>query len=75
MSGFTCTRLDPPIWLETPKGLGLAHLVWDGGLELSLYWTVFLQNGQIWTFENEKVRAVKNVTLDREEVEKPNGPT
>ena len=58
-------QLNPPLWLETPKGVGLAHFAtWDS-LEHSIHWTVFLENGQIWTFENEQVRACKNVTLGR----------
>lgn len=63
-------QLDPPLWLETPKGIGLAHFIERHSLEQSLYWTVFLDNGQIWTFENEQVRAVKNITLGRLSPEK-----
>ena len=65
-------QLNPPLWLETPKGMGLAHLVtWDS-LEHSLYWTVFDEaTGQIWTWPNERVRAVKNITADRINPEKP----
>lgn len=58
-------QLDPPLWLHTPKGVGLAHFVERHSLEQSLYWTVFLPNTEIWTFENEKVRACFNTTLDR----------
>lgn len=64
-SGFTPLQLDPPIALDTPKGWGWAHLVTWGGLENSLYWTVFLENGEIWTFPNEQVRAMKNITAER----------
>ena len=67
-------QLNPPLWLETPKGVGLAHLVtWDSP-EHSLFWTVFIEaSGQIWTFENEKVRACRNYTLGRTAPEKPDG--
>lgn len=64
-------QLDPPIWLETPKGIGLAHFVERVSMEHSLYWTVFDETtGQIWTWPNERVRAVKNITLDRINPEK-----
>jgi len=36
-----------------------------------LYWVVFLQNGEIWTFANYEVRACKNVTIGRDRVDKP----
>lgn len=65
-------QLNPPLWLQTPKGIGLSHLVsWDS-LEHSLYWTVFDEStGQVWTWPNEQVRAAKNVTADRLNPEKP----
>lgn len=67
-------QLSPPLWLETPKGIGLAHLVtWDS-MEHSLMWTVFITDGeaagQIWTFENEYCRAPKNITIGRTNTEK-----
>lgn len=64
-------QLNPPIWLETPKGPGLAHLVTWQSLEHSLYWTVFQENGQVWTWPNEQVRAFKNITAERLSPEKP----
>lgn len=59
------TRIDPPIWLNTPKGLGLAHFVIDRGIETELEWVVFHQNGEIWCVENPEVRAVNNWTAGR----------
>lgn len=65
-------QLNPPLWLETPKGIGLAHIVDNQGLEHSLYWIVFDEKtGQIWRWPNERVRAAKNITLDRTDPEKP----
>lgn len=64
-------QLNPPLWLETPKGAGLAHLVTWTTPENSLYWTVFLENGEIWTFQNEDVRCCKNITLDRKHPSMP----
>ena len=62
-------QLNPPLWLETPKGTGLAHLVtWDS-LEHSIYWTVAITDGEhageCWTYENEQIRFTKNVTAGR----------
>jgi hypothetical protein len=65
-------QLNPPIWLETPIGIGLAHLVDSPSLEHSLYWVVFDEKtGRIWRWENEKVRAAKNITLGRNAPEIP----
>ncbi len=65
-------RIDPPIWLETPKGIGLAHFLCDYGIELSLYWVVAIEaTGQCWRFENELVRFVKNYSAGRLAPEKP----
>lgn len=65
-------RVDPPIWFNTPDGTGLAHFVRDEGLEHSLYWVIFLEEtGQVWTYPNEKVRALRNYTVDRRNPEKP----
>lgn len=59
-------QLNPPLWLLTPKGEGLAHFVTDYGPELELYWTVFVtETNEIWQFSNLDVRSVKNQTLGR----------
>ncbi len=64
-------QLQPPIPLETPRGSGLAHLVIDYGPEFSLMWSVFLdESGECWTFANEDVRAVKNITMGRTAISK-----
>lgn len=60
------TRIDPPIPLETPKGSALAHFLIDYGAECNLLWVCFLDNsGEIWTYDNSKVRATKNITMGR----------
>lgn len=65
-------RVDPPLWLETPHGLGLAHFMIDYGLEHSIYWVVVDEKtGQCWRWENEKVRFLKNITLGRMAPELP----
>lgn len=58
-------EIQKEIWLETPKGLGIAHFLIDSGPESHLKWVVFLQNGECWTFENPLVKADKNITLGR----------
>lgn len=61
-------QLNPPLPLLVPdkETWGWAHFVtWDS-LEHSLYWTVFLENGEIWTLPNEHVRAYgPNWTAER----------
>jgi hypothetical protein len=59
-------QLSPPIPLSTPKGNGLAWIVIDYGVEHNLLWTVAIdETGEIWTFENTEVRAIKNITMGR----------
>ncbi len=58
-------RLDPPIWLRTPKGEGVAHIYINNGSEGDNTWVVFHMNGEIWEFPNSEVRAHTNVTLGR----------
>jgi hypothetical protein len=67
----TLLRLDPPIWLTTPKGSGVAHVYADNGAESDSTWVVFHDDGQIWEYPNSKVRAYKNTTLERDNPEKP----
>lgn len=57
-------QLDPPIWLDTDLGKGLAHLVIDYGPDHDLLWVVFLkETRQCWTFPNSRVRYDVNATL------------
>lgn len=58
-------QLNPPIQLETPRGSGWAHFMSWASIEHSIYWTVFLETGEIWTCRNEEVRACKNITAER----------
>lgn len=53
------------IWLETPKGPAVAKFLIDYGPESDLIWVCFGQDGEIWSWENSKVRATKNATLGR----------
>lgn len=59
-------QLNPPIELETPKGRGFAWLLIDYGIEHNIMWTVAIHaTGEIWTYGNPDVRAVKNITIGR----------
>lgn len=59
-------QLNPPIPMNTPKGEGFAHILIDYGPESDLYWTVLItETGEIWTYANKYVRALKNITLGR----------
>lgn len=59
-------QLNPTIPLDTPKGTGQAIFVIDYGPEHHLMFTVILDDsGEIWTFDNPKVRGQKNITMNR----------
>lgn len=63
---MTVTQLNPPIPLHTPKGEGLAWFLIDHGVEFNLLWVVCQNDtGEIWTWDNPKVRGDKNITMDR----------
>jgi hypothetical protein len=64
-------RLEPAIPLNTPKGYALAHFLQDMGDERDLVWICFHEDGQIWSWSNEDVRACKNMTLARTKPELP----
>lgn len=65
-------EIQKEIWLNTPKGYGIAHFLIDYGPESSLKWQVFIEaTGQSWIFSNEEVRAGKNITLQRTNPEDP----
>lgn len=54
------------MWLSTPKGQALAHIVIDRGIDHDVEWVCFIQaTGECWTFLNSDVRAVDNITLGR----------
>lgn len=59
-------QLDPPIALRTKKGPGFANFLVDRGMDFDIEWVVFLDNGEIWSFQNRDVRLEKNVTYGRQ---------
>jgi hypothetical protein len=58
-------QLDPAIPVVTPNGKALAHVVIDYGPEHDLLWVCFQNNGEIWTYRNQDVRADVNITFGR----------
>jgi len=57
-------RLSPPIELETPKGRGWAIIWRDYGFDHDDLWTcIIAATKEIWTFRNQEVRSVSNVTF------------
>jgi hypothetical protein len=64
-------QLNPTIPLTTPKGDGLAVALIDYGEDHDLKWVVIQDvTGEIWTWNNDKVRGVKNITQNRTEISK-----
>lgn len=64
---MTMIQLDPPLWLRTPKGVGLCHFCIDYGAEHDLIWVVGDDaTGEIWAWPNPQVRMIPNVSLDAE---------
>jgi hypothetical protein len=58
--------------MMTPKGHGYANFIIDSGEEGEIYWIIFMDNSEIWTFKNSEVRLSKNITLGRYGIEKDN---
>jgi len=54
------------IWLQTPKGQGIAKFLINHGPESDLQWVCFIhETKEVWTFSNWEVRASDNITLGR----------
>lgn len=54
------------LWLQTPKGQGIAKFLIDHGPEADLLWVCFIhETKEIWTFSNFDVRVESNITLGR----------
>ena len=58
-------QLNPTIPVETPLGKGLAHFLIDYGEEHHLMWVCVQDTGEIWTWENPKVRVQPNPSFSR----------
>jgi len=65
-------QLNPmiPVYSLKHNMKGYAFLVIDYSQEHDLLFTVALENGEIWTLKNQELRFCKNISLDREKMEK-----
>lgn len=71
---MTVLRIDPPLWLDTPRGGGLAHFLIDYGIEADLVWVCFQSDtGECWSYRNPDVRATRNETVGRGGLVEPPG--
>ena len=59
-------ELQQQVCVTTPKGNGRLFLVTEYGSEIEKVFTVILDNGEIWEFTNEHVKATNNVTFSRD---------
>lgn len=65
-------QLNPQIPMLTEKGPGQAVMVLDYSEEHHLMWVVILdESGEIWTFENPKVRGLPNPSMGRKSYPNP----
>lgn len=60
-------QLDPPIPVHhAERGYGYAMLAIDYSQEHDLLFTIFFDDGEIWTLPTTELRAGKNITLGRD---------
>lgn len=63
---MSIVQLNPTIPVSTPKGNGLAWFLLDYSEEHHIMWIVAIDDtGEIWTFPNPEIRAIKNITMGR----------
>lgn len=64
------TQLNPTIPLRSPKASGEAIAVIDYSIEHDLMWVIVDdETGQVWTVPNSEVRAYKNYSAGRNNVD------
>ena len=65
-------QLNPmiPVYSLKHKMEGYAFLVIDYSQEHNLLFAVALDNGEIWTLKNQDLRFIKNISLDRNHVDR-----
>ena len=65
-------QLNPmiPVYSLKHKIEGYAFLVIDYSQEHNLLFAVALDNGEIWTLKNQDLRFIKNISLDRNHVDR-----
>lgn len=65
---MTIIQLNPPITLWVPhlEDHGVAWFLIDYHMEEHLYWVCAMEKtGEVWTFDNTKIRACPNPTIGR----------
>lgn len=62
----TMLQLNPPIPVTTPRGKALAQVLIDYGAEHDTIWLCFQDDGEVWCWRNQDVRAQTNITFDRQ---------
>lgn len=63
---MTITRIDPPLYFETPLGPSVCHFVWEAGVEVDVQWCCFIEKtGEPWWWPNNKIRLQTNITSGR----------
>jgi hypothetical protein len=59
-------QLNPQFPVNCPKGEGYAIALLDYSQDHDLFWIIAItETGEIWTYPNKEVRALKNITLGR----------
>jgi hypothetical protein len=58
-------QLNPPLPVVTPNGKALAQILIDYGPDHDLIWVCAQQDGEIWCWKNQDVRADTNITFGR----------
>jgi hypothetical protein len=77
---MSITRVDPPIEVNTPKGLGFCYAWIDYTQDHNTLWKVCItESREWWDFPQSQIRGIKNISLGRVGVEtpfdrKPNAP-
>jgi hypothetical protein len=60
-------RLEPPLWLHTPRGAARAFFLIDAGVDMDLMWVCFQHDapyaGECWTYSNWDIRIMSNKTM------------
>ena len=52
--------------MSCPKGEGYAIAMIDYSQDHNILWVIAINDsGEIWTYPNDKVRAMKNITMAR----------
>lgn len=60
-------QLNPPIPFYVPEMNmeGWAFLVNDLGPESYIYFTLLMDNGEVWTFPNTRIKGCYNISMGR----------